>query len=32
MIEFGELKVGDRILDKRNNNRYGTVIEIEYNI
>lgn len=31
MIEVGELKVGDRILDKRNNNRYGTVIEIEYN-
>lgn len=30
MIEVGELKVGDRVLDKLNN-RFGTVINIEYN-
>lgn len=30
MIEVGELKVGDRVLDKFNN-KFGTVIDIEYN-
>lgn len=30
MIEVRELKVGDRVLDKLNN-RFGTVIDIEYN-
>lgn len=30
MINVGELKIGDRVLDKRND-KFGTVIDIEYN-
>lgn len=30
MIDVGELKIGDRVLDKLNN-KFGTVIDIEYN-